>query len=153
MDINKVWLSGICVSQPIKTQLPSGTPFVSFSLQVNEEFTGKSGGIRVNTNIVTVETLGAGVNKVLEQVKQSARYFVEGYLRQFNDGIIRIRTFAVYRETTNDGIVYNEALKQTLEVLKRSRDLPAAIKTLEGLLDRGVRPSDSRRPHELVGTF
>jgi primosomal replication protein N len=148
MDINKVWLSGICVSQPIKTQLPSGTPFVSFSLQVNEEFFGKSGGARTNSNIITIETLGIGVNKVLQQVKQSARYFVEGYLRQFSDGSIRVRTFAVYRETTNDGVVYNESLKQTLDVLKRSRDLPAAIRTIEDLLDRGPRPSDSRRTHE-----
>lgn len=137
-DINKVWLSGLVVSQPILTKLASRTPFTSFTMQVNERFLDRNGNPQLKPNLVRVESLGKSAESTAQRVKQGARFSVDGYLRQdVIDGVeqIRVRSFAVYPDDSAEVVNYKEGLKQAIDVLRRSRDLPTAIKQLEELID------------------
>lgn len=137
-DINKVWLSGIVVSQPILTRLGSKTPFTSFSIQVNERFLDRNGLQQSKANLIRVESLGKAAEKTAQIVKQGARFSVDGYLRQDNiegEEQVRVRSFAVYADDSNESTSHKEGIRQAIEVLKRSRDLPSALRQLEELAD------------------
>lgn len=136
MDINKVWLSGLAVSNPTLTRLPSKTPQSSFILQVNEEFNDSLGDKKQKSNLIQIESLGKKAEITLEKIKQGARYMVDGYLRRdVVEGVekVRVRSFAVYPDDSQDTFKYKEGIQQALEILKRSRDIPSAIKMLEEL--------------------
>jgi len=136
-DINKVWLSGLVVSQPVLTKLSSKTPFTTFSIQVNEKFKDRNGIIKAKPNIIRIESLGKSAEITASRVKQGGRYTVDGYLRQDIIGEIdqvRVRSFAVYADDSSDHITYKEGLKQALEILRKSRDLESAVERLEDLL-------------------
>jgi single-stranded DNA-binding protein len=138
MDINKVWLSGLCVSQPIITKPSNGkTPLASFSFQVNEQYTDGQGVPTVRPNILRVEGLGRAAVAIMEKVQQGLRYYIDGYIRQDirDDGeFLKIRTFSVSKEDTGDGAVYVQALRQAIEVIERSRDINAAVSTLKDMV-------------------
>lgn len=136
-DINKVWLSGIAVSQPILTQIGQKTPFTTFTLQVNERFIDKNGETKSKPNLITIESLGKSAESTAKKVKQGQRFTIDGYIRQDvlnGAGHIRVRTFAVYADESSDQINHKEGLRQALELLKKSRDLSSAIERLEELI-------------------
>jgi single-stranded DNA-binding protein len=138
-DINKVWLSGLVVTQPILTKLASKTPFTTFTIQVSERFIDRSGVAQLKSNLIRVESLGKSADITVQRVRQGARYTVDGYLRQDHvDGHdqVRVRSFAVYPDESADTATYRQGLKQALDILKRSRDLPAALERLEELLNQ-----------------
>jgi single-stranded DNA-binding protein len=135
-DINKVWLSGLVVTQPVLTKLSSKTPFSTFTIQVNERFINHGGHVQLKPNLIRVESLGKSAENTVERVRQGARFSVDGYLRQdLIDGVeqIRVRSFAVYPDDSVETVNYKEGLKQAIEVIKRSRDLSTALKQLEEL--------------------
>lgn len=137
MDINKVWVSGLALTEPVLTRLQSKTQFSYFILQTREKFQDRDGRPCVRTNQFRVESLGKAAEATVGKVHQGLRYIVDGYLRQDErDGSddVRIRTFAVNREETADTALHGEGLRQALDILKKSRDLPTAISTLEELL-------------------
>jgi len=137
MDINKVWVSGLVISEPVLTKFPSGTPITTFMLQVNEQYTDKNSNRQLRPNIIKVESLGRSAEAVAKKVCQGKRYMVDGYIRMEHreDGDeFKIRTFAVYRDESNEAALYSEGIRQAISAVKKSRDLPAAIKKLEGLL-------------------
>lgn len=133
-DINKVWLSGRAVSQPVYTKLPPRTPFTSFEFQVNERFTDRDGRPQYKPNIVWIESLGRAADLARERVVEGGRYVVEGYLRVDN-GQVRVRTFAIVKEESDESIVYASGLQQALEILERSRDKATAMDELRKLLN------------------
>ena len=137
MDMNKVWLSGLAVTQPVLTKLESKTPFTTFTLQINEQFTDKHGVMRVKPNLIRVESLGRSAHSTAKKVQKHMRYFVDGYLRQDpgdTGDYVRVRSFAIYKEDSADTTHYLEGLKQALSVLNKSRDIRAAVSTLEELI-------------------
>jgi len=140
MDINKVWISGLAVSEPVFTQLPSGsgsTPFTNFTLQVNEVFTDREGETRTKANFIRIEALGRSAETTAKKVQKGNRYYIDGYIRQdrLEDGDhVKVRVFAVYKDDTHDQVVHAEALKAALDIVLRSRDKDSAVKTLEGLI-------------------
>lgn len=136
MDINKVWLSGLVVSSPILTRLQSKTPQSSFTLQVNEEFKDSVGDKKQKPNLIQIESLGKRAEITLDTIKQGGRFMVDGYLRRdMIEGVekMRVRSFAIYPDDSQDTFKYKEGIQQALEILKRSRDIPSAIKMLEDL--------------------
>lgn len=139
MDINKVWLSGIAVTQPVLTKLPANnTPFTTFTMQVNESFVDKSGAERIKANFIMIESLGKNAEATVSKVSKGQRYMVDGYIRtdkrRDNEEIIKIRTFTVYRDRTAGAAVYSEGLREALGILKKSLNKEAAISALESLL-------------------
>jgi len=137
MDINKVWVSGLAVTQPVLTKMQSKTQCASFMLQVQEKFPDKTGRACIRTNNFRVEGLGRAADLVMDRVRQGLRYVVDGYLRQDErEGAsdIRVRAFTLARDDSADNASYTDGMIQTLEVLKKSRDLPAAIQLIEELL-------------------
>ncbi len=138
-DINKVWLSGVVTSQPVLTNLPvTKTPLSYFTLQVNEEFKDRSGVTQVKPNFIRVESLGKGARLTMENVKLGRRYMVDGYVRQDSDGendFVRVRSFAIHADDSNDSVNYEGGLKQALRVLERSGDLDTAIGKIKEMLD------------------
>jgi len=133
-DINKVWLSGMVVSNAMYTKLPSNTPITTFTLQVNEQFSDRSGIVQVKPNLVRVESLGKSAENVANKVRQGTRYMIDGYLRQDSSEGIRVRTFAVYPDDTLEDVCYKEGLKQAVKILKTSRDVNAAVEKIEEIL-------------------
>jgi single-stranded DNA-binding protein len=136
-DINKVWVSGLVVTQPILTKLASKTPFTTFTLQVNETFLDRFGSRQTKSNLLKIESLGKSAEQTAQKVKQGARFSVDGYLRQdVIDGAdtTRIRSFAIYPDDSSEVINYKEGLRQALEVLRKSRDMRSAVTLLEELL-------------------
>lgn len=137
MDINKVWLSGIALTDPILTVLPTQTPLAHFTIQVNEVYTDRDGKERAKANYLRVECLGRSSDTAMKKVKKGGRYFIDGYVRHdFLDGgeQIAVRVFALYKDKGHDGVVYKEALQQALELVQNSRDKVAAVKALEQLV-------------------
>jgi len=137
MDVNKVWLSGVAFSEPVLTESPGKTPHCSFTLHVTESYTTRDGGARARSNFFKVEALGRLAPNVLQTVKKGARYFVEGYLRHDDSRKlqqVKVRAFAVLKDQGADQEVYSEALRQSIEILKSSRDKESALKVLEGLV-------------------
>jgi single-stranded DNA-binding protein len=138
MDINKVWVSGVAITAPIYTKIGARTPFSSFTLQVNEQFVDKNNNVRVKPNLLRIESLGKSAEATANKVVPGIRYQVDGYLRQdeYNgQDDIKIRTFAVYKEESLDTFHHSEGIRQAIEILKKSIDVTAAVKTLENLLD------------------
>ena len=136
MDINKVWLSGLCVSQPIITKPNGKTPLASFSFQVNEQYIDGQGIPKVKPNVLRIEGLGRAAEAVMEKVQQGLRYYIDGYMRQDlrDDGeFLKVRIFSIAREDSGDGAVYTQALRQALEIMERSRDLETAIGTIRNM--------------------
>jgi single-stranded DNA-binding protein len=136
-DINKVWLSGLVISQPILTKLAGKTPFTYFLLQVNEQFKDKKGMPQIKPNIIRVESLGKSAENTVRRVQQGARYTVDGYIRQDNvDGHdnVRVRAFAIYKDETLEQVTYKEGLKRALDILRKSPDKATAIERFEELL-------------------
>lgn len=136
-DINKVWVSGLVVTQPILTKLASKTPFTTFTLQVNETFLDRFGSRQTKSNLLKIESLGKSAEQTVHKVKQGARFSVDGYLRQdVIDGVdtTRIRSFAIYPDDSAEVANYKEGLRQALEVLRKSRDMRSAVALLEDLL-------------------
>ena len=73
----------------------------------------------------------------MEIVKCGNRFTVDGYLRSdMVDGkeFVRVRTFAIYNDESEDNIAYKEAMKTALEILRKSRDLDSAKQKIEELL-------------------
>lgn len=138
MDINKVWLSGVVVTEPQLSELSESTPICSFSMQVNEKFTNREDRIHLKPNIIRVEALGRSAKKVMDSVVHGKRYHVEGYLRQdFIQGEdqYRVRAFAVIPDESLDQIQYKEGLKKALGIVKKSVNREAAIERLKTILD------------------
>jgi single-stranded DNA-binding protein len=136
-DINKVWLSGLVISQPVLTKLSGKTPFTHFLLQVNEQFKDKRNIPQIKPNIIRIESLGKSAESAVKRVQQGARYTVDGYIRQDNvDGhdYIRVRAFAIYKDETLEQVTYKEGLKRALDILKKSPDKLSAIARFEELL-------------------
>lgn len=136
-DINKVWLSGVVINDPIMTKLGAKTPITTFKIQVNEQFLDKTGVLQTKANIILVESLGKTAETTYQKVKRGQRFTVDGYLRQDHyDGheSVRVRTFAVYPDESNDSARYREGIKHALEVLAKSRDLNSAREKLEELV-------------------
>lgn len=133
-DINKVWVSGLVTTDPVYTKLASRTPITFFTLQINERFNNYAGSQQVRPNFIRIESLGKHAETVSERVKAGTRWIVDGYIRQ-DDNEIKIRTFAVNPEDMADSASYREGLKHAIEVMRRSRDIRAAIDRLEELTD------------------
>ena len=138
-DINKVWLSGVVVSQPILTKLSGRTPFTSFTLQVNEHFQNKQGVTQTKQNFIKIECLGKNAASTAEKVKEGKRFIVDGYIRQDRDraniDFVKVRAFAVYADTSYPTESYRQGLTQSLKILLNSRDLKTAIANLKELLE------------------
>lgn len=132
-DINKVWLSGRAASQPVYTVLPPRTPLTTFDFQVNERFNNRNGQPCLKSNIIRIESLGKAADLARDKVFEGGRYVIEGYIRS-DEGIVRIRTFAIVKEESDESVVYAEGLKQALEIIERSRDRAAAMEELRRLL-------------------
>lgn len=135
-DINKVWVSGLVVNRPLYTRLASRTPITTFAMEVNERFIDGQGKACVKTNTFNIESLGRGAELSADRVHQGKRYMIDGYLRSdVIEGVeqVRVRTFAVHPDDTTDTVNYTEGLRQAIEVLKRSRNLQAAIEELEDM--------------------
>lgn len=138
MDINKSWLSGIVVTQPVFTKMPnSNTPFTHFILQVNESYKDRSGVWQAKPNLIRVECLGKMADVAIKTVRKGSRYMVDGYIRQDKmDEVehVRVRSFAIYRDESNESVVHQDSVKQVLEILQGSRDLNAAIEKVKTLI-------------------
>lgn len=136
-DINKVWLNGLVVTEPVMTQVGHDTPSTTFVLKVDEYFVDRSGNQRTKSNFLEIESLGRQSSRVKNTVKKGIRVWVEGYLRQEkeeNSNIVKVRTFAVYKDDTDNNRYHTEGVKVALEIAKRSRDLHAAIEGIEAAL-------------------
>lgn len=137
MDINKVWLSGVVVTEPVRTSIAGDTPLTYFNIQVNESFNDRNGMKQLKPNLIRIEVLGKNAENVKKRVRCGKRYTVDGYIRIDNyDGqdFFRIRAFAVYPDDSLDFQNYKEGLKQALKLIKSSRDLDTAIDKIEELL-------------------
>ena len=138
MDMNKVWLSGLAITQPILTKLGGKTPFTTFTLQVNERFNDRDGKRCIKPNLLKIESLGRSAATTVSKVKEGMRYVVDGYLRQDSGDegdYTRVRSFAVYKEDSETTSHYIEGLRQALEVMHRSRNIDSAKKVLEDLIN------------------
>jgi len=137
-DINKVWLSGVVVSQPVLTKLSGRTPFTSFILQVNEHYQNKQGATQTKQNFIKIECLGKNAEPTSEKVKEGKRFIVDGYIRQDkvnNTDMVKVRAFAIYADTSYPTESYRQGLTQSLKILLESRDLETAIANLKELLE------------------
>lgn len=140
VDINKVWISGVAVTEPLLTILPTQTALASFTIQINEDYRDREGRDRTKANYVRVECLGKAAESVSKKVKKGGRCFVDGYIRQDTvEGrdMVAVRAFAVYKDKSLEGLAHREGLKQALELIETSRDKASAIKALEVLLATG----------------
>jgi hypothetical protein len=133
-DINKVWLTGLAVSQPVFTVNLPKTPFTVFTLEVNEQFIGRTGKVHRRPNFITIESIGRSAAIAASRVVKGGRYTVEGYLR-VDDGAVKVRSFAIYKEESQDAEVYAQGLKQAVEIIERSRDRDTALRELRGIID------------------
>jgi single-stranded DNA-binding protein len=139
MDINKAWLSGTVVSEPILTKLRHKTPFATFTLQVDENFVDKRKQPQTRPNMITVECLGKTAVTAADKVHEGQRVQIDGYLRSDRrDGRdeLRVRVYAVYSDTSHDQVRYQEGLKKAMDIMSKSRDLPQALETITKVLDK-----------------
>lgn len=132
-DINKTWQSGVAISEPVFSKLSSKTPCTTFILLVKEEFYDRNQNKQFKVNEFVVESLGKAAKRTHEVVKKGNRYIVDGYLRE-DAGKVKIRTYAVYPDTSCEVIHYNQALKTILEILQKSRNIESAKQQVEELL-------------------
>lgn len=140
-DINKVWISGTVVSEPIHTQLGNrGTSSAHFYLKIEEKFKDRNNKDTYHNNHIRVEGLGRASSKIMETVKKDSRVCVEGYLRQDRIGSrddVRVRLFAVYPDDSNESRAYSLGLLKALEILESSLDSDAAVEEISAILKRG----------------
>jgi single stranded DNA-binding protein len=137
-DINKVWMSGLVITQPVLTRISEKTPIATFTLQINEQFRDRSGQIQVKPNLIKIESLGKSAEMTLDKVFEGKRYIVDGYLRQDRvqeNEEVRVRTFAVYPDESHETRHYKDGLTQAIKILANSHDLSAALGKLKVLLD------------------
>lgn len=136
MDINKVWLTGLAISDPIQTKLNARTPATTFLLQCMERFESRSGRVNHHANVILVESLGSHSNIVMERVKKGLRYQVEGYLRvdQSDKNRFCVRTFSVTREPDDSSRMYADGLRAALETLRLCRNKEVAVEELHKML-------------------
>lgn len=132
-DINKVWISGRAISRPVYTKLPPRTPLTTFDFLVQERFIDNNNQVQFKPNVVRVESLGRAAELARDRVSEGGRYQIEGYLR-VDDGQVRIRTFAIVKEETDEAVQYEAGLLQALDILERSRNKEAAIDELRRIL-------------------
>lgn len=138
MDVNKVWVSGLAVTQPILTKLGGKTPFTTFTLQINERFKDREGNPCVKPNLIKIESLGKSAQMTVQKVKEGLRYVVDGYLRQDSGesgDYTRVRSFAVYKEDSETAAHHIEGLKQALDIMQKSRNMDTAKKVVEDLVN------------------
>jgi single-stranded DNA-binding protein len=136
-DVNKAWLTGVAASDPVFTKLGQKTPLTYFTLRVTEEFKDRTGNAHSRPNDIRVESLGKMAEATYKKVKQGKRYTVDGYLRcdeVEGRGMVRIRTFAVYSDSTAENTTYQAALTQAIRVIKTSRDKESALERLEEMI-------------------
>lgn len=136
-DTNKVWLTGVATTQPVMTQIGGKTPITYFTLEVKEQFRGRDGLPKTKSNLIRIESLGRQADSTAKKVKKGKRYSVDGYIRcdeAEDKTLFRIRTYAVYDDTTLEGVSYREAVKQVMSIVKTSRDKEAALERLEELI-------------------
>jgi len=138
MDLNKVSLSGLAVSQPIMTKPPTNrAAFASFSLQVNEQYIDSAGTTKVRSNILRVEGFGKSAESIMSRVQSGLRYYVDGYIRQDqreDRDEVKVRVFSITREDSGDGTVYMQGLRQALEIIEQCRDKDTAVDKLRSLI-------------------
>lgn len=136
MDINKVWLTGLAISDPTQTKLNSRTPATTFLLQCVERFESRSGKVNHHANVILIESLGSHSNMVMERVRKGVRYQIEGYLRvdQADKNRFCVRTFSVTREPDDSSRMYADGLRAALEALRLSRNKEMAIEELHKML-------------------
>ena len=136
-DMNKVWLSGQVITEPVMTQVGFETPSTIFTLQVDENFVDRAGNKRTKSNFIDVESLGRQSTRAKNTIKKGSRVFVEGYLRQDEENkvnIVKVRTFAVYKDETDNNLYHLRGVRAALDILKRSRDIPSAIEGIEAIM-------------------
>ena len=133
MDINKVSLSGLAISDPTKTQLNSRTYSTTFLLQCMERFEARSGKVNHHPNVILIESLGSHALVTMDRVRKGLRYQIEGYLR-VDSSRVSVRTFSVSREPDENSRMYADGLRAALEVLRLSRDKAKAIDELHCIL-------------------
>lgn len=137
MDINKVLLSGLVVSQPVFTKIGDGTPSCTFILQVNETYCNKFGKTKHKSSFIRVESLGKSAHTTAERVLEGQRYIIDGYIRvEEIEGRTEffIRTYSVRRDNSVDGINYGLGIQAAIEVLHKSMDKSSALLKLEELV-------------------
>jgi single-stranded DNA-binding protein len=137
MDLNKVCLSGLAVSEPILTRPANKTMFAYFSLQVNEQYNDASGNQKIRANILRVEGFGKAADTIMNKVQSGLRYYIDGYIRhdiKDDQDDIKIRIFTLQKEDSGDGVVYMQGIKQALEILEKSRDMDSAKDKLRSLV-------------------
>ena len=133
-DVNRVWLSGVVATEPIMTCVGYETPSTTFILKVDEEFVDRSGKQRFKSNFITVESLGKWAAKTNGLAIQGKRLWVEGYIRQDrvdDKDRVRVRTFALYNDSSDSSKSHIEGAKAALDLVRKSWDLNAAIKSIE----------------------
>ena len=136
-DINKVWLSGLVVTRPLFTKLPSTTPVTSFLLQINEKFRDREKNVQFKQNLIPIESLGKNAESTADRVKEGSRFIVDGYLRQDLVGdrnTIRVRSFAIYPDESSEDAHYKNGLSQALKILAVSPDLKSAAAKIQELM-------------------
>lgn len=138
MDINKVWLSGVAISDPVQTRFTSRTASTTFLLQCMERFESKSGKVNHHANVILIESLGTHSNTVMQRVKKGLRYQIEGYLRvdQSEKNRVCVRTFSVVKEPDDSSRMYTDGLRSCLEILRLSRDKESATQEIHEILGR-----------------
>lgn len=132
MDQNKVILTGVAISDPIATKLPSGTAFSSFGLGVTERFRTQDGTEKARSNVLRIEAFGKNADKVMQLVKRGARYAIEGFLREEN-AHISVRVFMIAEDPTADALAHKQSIKAAIAIVERSQDRDTAIKNLEAI--------------------
>jgi single stranded DNA-binding protein len=137
-DINKVWLSGLAITQPVLTKIAERTPLASFTLQINERFKDRSGTVQVKPNLIKIESLGKNADTVMDRVREGKRYIVDGYLRQdrYSDqDEVKVRSFATYADDSAEDTSYREGLNHAMKILLNSHNLDSALNKIKVLVE------------------
>lgn len=140
MNINKILLTGTVDSKPILTRLPqSSTPVCSFILRVEERFVNSKEVVNIRPNYFKIESLGRQANEAFEKIKQGGRYLIDGYLRQehnqaTNTDIIKVRTYGIVADHSDDSLSYRQGIKKAIQVLSKSKNPTTAAAELEEII-------------------
>ena len=138
MDTNKVWLTGLAITEPILTKISGKTDSASFILQVNESFTDANKRSKCHQNTFTVEVLGKKALVIKNTIKRGIRYNIEGFLRSEygNSGNYTVRAFAVTEIRDHSRKFYAQGLEQAMDILRSSNSLESAQEGLLELIER-----------------
>lgn len=137
MDINKVLLSGVVVTDPVYSKADTQVAFATFSLKVAESYIDREGTLKSIYSIVEVESVGKLASVVIDTISQGNRVVIDGYLRQNQNeskGRLKVRTFAVTPDRGESGVRYLEGLKEALRILASSNNLDTARQKINSLL-------------------